>query len=329
MGSKKEYEEKQRHGTVALPVGLHKMEYPEGTDVIFYLHWHQEFEFLVLTKGQIVFTIEDREYELHEGDSVFINSNLLHSAKTVDGMACSFFAVVFSYEALDDDYHSAFSKKYIRPVLNGKFILEEYLPIDREGSSHLEFAHPSGDGIAEIDDFPNRFANDIHMSWQQEVIFLLAQISQCPEHELEPHELLVRSRLMSIWNLMYHHGKKNKKQMLEDGTSSERLAPVIQYLKKNYALTISFKAFPALNLGALEAAMCITSPLRGFLPSLAALSDTSKVPNPTNWIFSPFFNSSATTSVKAFNAFSASFLDNSVFFAIAATNSVLFIKFSS
>ena len=218
MGSKKEYEEKQRHGTVALPVGLHKMEYPEGTDVIFYLHWHQEFEFLVLTKGQIVFTIEDREYELHEGDSVFINSNLLHSAKTVEGMACSFFAVVFSYEALDDDYHSAFSKKYIRPVLNGKYILEEYLPID---------------------DFPNRFANDIHMSWQQEVIFLLAQISQCPEHELEPHELLVRSRLMSIWNLMYHHGKKNKKQMLEDGTSSERLAPVIQYLKKNYAYEIT------------------------------------------------------------------------------------------
>ena len=239
MGSKKEYEEKQRHGTVALPVGLHKMEYPEGTDVIFYMHWHQEFEFLVLTKGQIVFTIEDREYELHEGDSVFINSNLLHSAKTVKGMACSFFAVVFSYEALDDDYHSAFSKKYIRPVLNGKYILEEYLPIDREGSSHLEFAHPSGDGIAEIDDFPNRFANDIHMSWQQEVIFLLAQISQCPEHELEPHELLVRSRLMSIWNLMYHHGKKNKKQMLEDGTSSERLAPVIQYLKKNYAYEIT------------------------------------------------------------------------------------------
>ena len=57
MGSKKEYEEKQRHGTVALPVGLHKMEYPEGTDVIFYLHWHQEFEFLVLTKGQIVFNM--------------------------------------------------------------------------------------------------------------------------------------------------------------------------------------------------------------------------------------------------------------------------------
>ena len=39
------------------------------------------------------------------------------------------------------------------------------------------------------------------------------------------------------------------------------------------------------------------APVCGFLPVLAALSDTSKVPNPTNWIFSPFFNSSATTSV--------------------------------
>lgn len=35
MGHKKEYEEKQRHGTVELPLGLHKMEYPEGTDAIF------------------------------------------------------------------------------------------------------------------------------------------------------------------------------------------------------------------------------------------------------------------------------------------------------
>ena len=42
-----------------------------------------------------------------------------------------------------------------------------------------------------------------------------------------------------------------------------------------------------------------------------------------------FFNSSATTSVKAFNAFSASFLDNPAWSAIAAINSVLFILNSS
>ena len=35
MGHKKEYEEKQRHGTVELPLGLHKMEYPEEQTLFF------------------------------------------------------------------------------------------------------------------------------------------------------------------------------------------------------------------------------------------------------------------------------------------------------
>ena len=89
MARKKQYEEKQQHGTVELPVGLHKMSYPAGTDAIFYLHWHQEFEILMVTEGEINFEIEERKYLLQEGDGVFINSNLLHSARAVDGKPCN------------------------------------------------------------------------------------------------------------------------------------------------------------------------------------------------------------------------------------------------
>ena len=96
LSRKKVYEEKQRHGTAELPIGIHKMEYPEGTDAIFYLHWHQEFEFLVVTNGNIIFNIEDREYKLHTGDGVFINSNFLHSARAEGYHACSFIALDFS-----------------------------------------------------------------------------------------------------------------------------------------------------------------------------------------------------------------------------------------
>lgn len=238
MESKREYEEKQRHGTVELPVGLHKVEYPEGTDVIFYLHWHQEFEFLVLTKGRIEFTIEERTYELGVGDCVFINSNLLHSARTVDGHACSFFAVVFSYEALEDDIHSSFAKKYIRPVLNGKYLLEEYLREDNAENEHRELTKVT-EGIKEIDEFSKRFSDVQRIPWQREVIFWLSQISECPEHELEPHALLVRSRLLMVWNLMFHHGKSNRKNPLEENAAFERLAPVVKYMKENYAYEIT------------------------------------------------------------------------------------------
>lgn len=52
--------------------------------------------------------------------------------------------------------------------------------------------------------------------------------------------------------------------------------------KINYLLISSFKALPGLNLGVLEAAMVMVSPVLGFLPSRAGLSLTSKLPNPTN-----------------------------------------------
>ncbi|MCD7824735.1 MAG: AraC family transcriptional regulator [Clostridiaceae bacterium] len=242
MGGKKAYEEKQRHGTVALPVGLHKMAYPDGTDVIFYLHWHQEFEFLVLTKGEIVFSIEDKEYKLQKGDGVFIHSNLLHSARSVDKKACSFFAVVFSYEALDNDIHSVFAKKYIRPVLNGKFLLDEFLSERFEENSEKTRTKQeikSGGEIPEIDAFLEHILQKKQVSWQQEVLYLLAQIGRCPEHELESHELLVRSTLLSVWNLMYSHGRSLRKDHLEEQRLPERLSAVIDYMKENYAYEIT------------------------------------------------------------------------------------------
>lgn len=49
-----------------------------------------------------------------------------------------------------------------------------------------------------------------------------------------------------------------------------------------YLLTSSFKALPALNAGALEVGIFISSLVWGFLPFLALLFLTSKVPKPTN-----------------------------------------------
>lgn len=208
MGGKKEYEEKQRHGTAELPVGLHKMEYPEGTDAIFYLHWHQEFEFLVVTKGNIIFNIEDREYELQTGDGVFINSNLLHSARSKDCNECAFMALDFSYQLLHEDIHSSFAKRYLRPILNGKVKFPEFL-------SH------SGEG------------------WQSRILFMVSEIGKCPEHGLEQHELMIKSRIFGIWDLLNSHSFAVKTTDEFEARYSERLEPVVEYIKENYSYEIT------------------------------------------------------------------------------------------
>lgn len=215
MGSKKDFEERQRHGTAELPLGLHKLQYPKKTEAIFYLHWHQEFEFLVVTSGRLLFTIEQMEYILEQGDGIFVNSNQLHSAKAVDGEACAFFAVDFSYQILEEDIHSRFAKKYISPVLNGK----THFPI---------LLSERGD------------------KWEQDVIRLLKDINNCPEDNLADYELLVRSRIFAVWDHMTHHGEHVSGQTEEEHRSSERLAPVIAYMHKNFEYEITLAELAAL-----------------------------------------------------------------------------------
>lgn len=84
MKREKLYKEQIHHTTADLPVALHRMKYPCGTDVLFYLHWHKEFEFFVVTEGRIEFTIESNTYLLEPGDCVFINSDAYHSAKMLE-----------------------------------------------------------------------------------------------------------------------------------------------------------------------------------------------------------------------------------------------------
>ena len=78
-----------------------------------------------------------------------------------------------------------------------------------------------------------------------------------------------------------------KRQVKKSAAHMRRLASSD---RDHFPFTASFKAFPALNFGALHAEMLIVSPVCGFLPSLAALLLTSNVPNPTSCTFWSFFN---------------------------------------
>lgn len=218
MSRKKEYEEKEKHGTAQFPVGLHKLEYPADTDVMFYVHWHQEFEFLVLTEGKVLFTIEGREYVMNPGDIVFINSNYLHMAKNICGGVCSFYAIDFSYHVLNEDIHSIFSKKFIRPILNDKYVFPEFMPV----------------------------SEDEDKCWQKDIRNYLHEIGECPEHELEPFELMIRSRILAIWDILDKNCVRSQKDNDIESRYSERLEPVISYIKENYAYEITLGELAAI-----------------------------------------------------------------------------------
>ncbi len=100
--------EKIIHRTGSNPFSLHQYLLHSGESCALYLHCHPEAELFLLDEGEILFHVENQNYELQAGDGIFIPPNLIHSADRLGDFSvpCSYRAVVFSPELLERFYAS-------------------------------------------------------------------------------------------------------------------------------------------------------------------------------------------------------------------------------
>ena len=89
------------------------------------------------------------------------------------------------------------------------------------------------------------------------------------------------------------------------------------------------KRFPGLNLATRLAGIFISFPVWGFLPILAFLLATEKVPKPVRLNLSPLFNAFVTDAVKAFIAFSADAFEILASFEMVVITSAFVIPLTS
>ena len=91
------FKESLQHGSAEFPVAVYNMKFDKKQQMLASLHYHKEFEFLVITEGRICVQIEEKNYELKSGEGIFINSGCLHTITAgEDGNGQNgFIAVVF------------------------------------------------------------------------------------------------------------------------------------------------------------------------------------------------------------------------------------------
>ena len=80
-------------------------------------HWHEEFELLHLLEGSIQFLIGTSQIELHGGEAIFINSQMLHRAWNVKEQSCPYHSIVFHPLLIGGNETSVFWRKYIQPII--------------------------------------------------------------------------------------------------------------------------------------------------------------------------------------------------------------------
>lgn len=92
--------------------------YSSLTDLNFPLHFHRAYEIIMVEKGEMVVSIEEKDYTLNANEAVFIFPNQLHKLSTPDHSICKVF--IFSPELIG---HFFSSYKSSVPICN-QFVVE-------------------------------------------------------------------------------------------------------------------------------------------------------------------------------------------------------------
>lgn len=108
--------ELQPHGSLDFPCAGYSSHHLARTEDIIPWHWHEEIELIYISHGRMRVKTSESSFVLNEGDLAAINANTLHFASaSPEGTLCS---LVFSPLLITGNQESAFSTKYIQPLLS-------------------------------------------------------------------------------------------------------------------------------------------------------------------------------------------------------------------
>ena len=112
-----EQKENIKHGEVYFPIQKYITKLTKEAPVIT-MHWHEEAELTLITKGSCVYQIDLVEYEASTGDILFIPPLLLHSIILKSSQDFCSETYVFHMNLLGGNTADICSTRYLTPMVN-------------------------------------------------------------------------------------------------------------------------------------------------------------------------------------------------------------------
>lgn len=120
------FRETKIHGSLSYPFTIYRGVIPEVlTD--FGLHWHNEMEFILVARGEIIVSIQNTEYIVREGDLAIIQPQKVHSIRQSGNMSCRYFNILFKFALLENSGKDVCAEKYFNPLYQKKLIAPEFV----------------------------------------------------------------------------------------------------------------------------------------------------------------------------------------------------------
>ena len=187
-------------------------------------HWHDEFEFIIITEGLAHIQIENKTIPLSKGNAIFINSGVLHNIDNGSAVEVKCHSLVFHARLIGGSIDSIFWQKLITPILQDKTFC------------YLCFDHS--------------------ISWHKEMIQDMATTWKAIADEIDDYENYVRYYLSKAFRLMNsNRHTSNVKVSKRDRLSADRTKIMIQYMEEHYSEEISLEMIA--NSAAVSKSVCL------------------------------------------------------------------------
>ncbi len=183
--------------------------HPDTYDYINW-HWHEAFQYCLVTEGSVDFLLPNRSYRVTEGNGIFINTQQIHLSKGTTNADAAYFCIDVPPSFLCPDEHSRIYLKYLEPVIQNPF--PPALLISRHSKE------------------PGRLLGSI-----QKIRELLMK-------EPEFMELDIQMEIIKIWRITIQLlNRSSNKPTPAESMDSDRLKIIIQYMQQHYSEKITLE----------------------------------------------------------------------------------------
>ena len=200
--------EMQFHGDIRFHLRLHEMTkeplWPEPVPP----HWHEEYEFLVITRGTGTACLNTRTMHIEPGDILFINAGIVHSFRGDEKNPLAFYALDFGRELISSYGNDDIQQKYISRQANGELIFRDHFKKDDAMWPYIE--EP------------------------------LEEIRTLCSKEMAKNELLIKSNLLRIWHYLCLDAEATSFTLKKKDDERVRLIKqILQYIQENYEKNVT------------------------------------------------------------------------------------------
>lgn len=200
--------ETKLHGTITFPYSVYKGRIPEWIRS-FPLHWHDDFELIYCTEGQMQVTLWGKAHSLHAGDLIIILPHAVHSIEQGDQKDGEYFNILFHAALFKGSENDPCYDKYVVPFLNGERTMECF--------------YPAG------------------TSFNRTVTPCILPLLEHRKESYTTHELMIKSSLFFLLHHMSLHSTAATSDNSHLQLSYSRLKNALYYVQKFYDCDISIK----------------------------------------------------------------------------------------